>query len=80
MVCADIVNVFNNRLDKFWSDQEVLYLSIIQIELFCLFVCLSSPSSTFPASRMRALTPLLASTGPYGVTSSPLPLTHHVFN
>ena len=25
VVCAETVNSFKNRLDKFWSDQEVLY-------------------------------------------------------
>jgi len=25
VVCADTVNCFKNRLDKFWSNQEVLY-------------------------------------------------------
>jgi len=25
MVSAETVNTFKNRLDKFWSDQEVLY-------------------------------------------------------
>ena len=25
VVCAQTVNSFKNRLDKFWSDQEVLY-------------------------------------------------------
>jgi len=25
VVSAEIVNTFKNRLDKFWSDQEVLY-------------------------------------------------------
>jgi len=24
-VCADTVDTFKNRLDKFWQDQEVLY-------------------------------------------------------
>ena len=27
MVSADTINTFKNRLDKFWSDQEVLYVS-----------------------------------------------------
>ena len=26
VVCADTVDTFKNRLDKFWQDQEVLYL------------------------------------------------------
>jgi len=25
VVPADTINIFKNRLDKFWSDQEVLY-------------------------------------------------------
>ena len=25
VVSADTINTFKNRLDKFWSDQEVLY-------------------------------------------------------
>ena len=25
VVCADTVDTFKNRLDKFWQDQEVLY-------------------------------------------------------
>jgi len=36
-------------------------------------VCLSSPSIAFPAARTRALTSLLASTGPNGVTPIPSP-------
>ena len=27
VVCADTVDTFKNRLDKFWQDQEVLYNS-----------------------------------------------------
>jgi len=45
-----------------------------------LCVCLSSPSSAFPAARTRALTPQLASTGPYGVTPIPSPTYPHFFN
>jgi len=31
MVFAESVNNFNNRLDKFWSDQEELFYSIMFI-------------------------------------------------
>ena len=50
----------------------------------CVYVsvCLSSPSSVFPAARTRALTPLLAFTGPDGVSPIPIisPTNRHPFN
>jgi len=33
VVCAETVNSFKNRLDKFWSDQEVLYMITNQISM-----------------------------------------------
>ena len=44
------------------------------------FVRWSSPSSAFPAAQTRALTPLLAFTGPYGVTPIPSATHPHIIN
>jgi len=31
IVSAETVNTFKNRLDKFWSDQEVLYCRVPEL-------------------------------------------------
>ena len=61
MVSADTINTFKNRLDKFWSDQEVLYDYNTDLHGICHFTSISRiqrplrPASVFSMMMMMTL-------------------------